>query len=232
LKKSGAGVKRAGEDERARQFKSVSGANWALGRALFPVLNTWATSENGVIVDYGCGESPFRDSFAFARKYLRMDLEPRGPGSLVVPRNSIPVRAESLDCVLMFQVLGDIVDLEGLLREVRRTLRPGGRVIVFETMAFPEHDMPHDYFRVMPAGLEWCARSAGFRRVEFRRLGGLFTRISQLWNPYLMGALRGMPLTRWLGVAGTVAMNLVAVALDRALPHPSLASDYLARLEK
>jgi SAM-dependent methyltransferase len=220
------------EGGRAEQFKKLAGANWALGRALLPVLRNWAVLEKGVIVDYGCGESPFRGLFAFARAYVRMDLEPKGPGSLVVDTHSFPVRGESLDCVLLFQVLGDIPDLGGFLREVFRALRPGGRVIVFETMAYPEHDLPHDYFRVMPAGLEWTARSVGFHGIEVVRLGGLFTRISQLWNPYVMGRLRGWGGTRWLGVTGTVAMNVLAVALDRALPHPFLAPDYLARLKK
>jgi len=218
--------------KRRLQYELITGSNWALGRALLPVLRPWAAAENGVVLDYGCGESPFRDLFSGARAYLRADLSPKGSGSIVVDGFRIPTRDESVDCILVAQVLGDVPDLRVLFGEFFRTLRSGGRVLVFETMAYPEHDLPHDYFRVMPAGLVWAARSVGFRRMEVKRLGGLFTRISQLWNPYVMGWLGGWRGTRWLGVAGTAAMNVAAVALDRALPHSSLAPDYLARLEK
>ncbi|HQR65799.1 MAG TPA: methyltransferase domain-containing protein [Thermoanaerobaculia bacterium] len=196
------------------------------------MLSRWSRSQSGVIVDYGCGESPFREWFPGARSYVRMDIEPRGRGSVVVGRSLLPARRESVDCVLLFQVLGDVEDPREFLGEIYRALRPGGHVLVFETMSYPEHDLPRDYFRVMPAGLEWVATSVGFRGLEVVRLGGLFTRISQLWNTFLMGRLRSWPLTAWIGVGGTVLMNLAAVALDKVLPHPALASDYLARLEK
>lgn len=217
---------------RRLDYERFSGGNWSLGQVLLPRLRDWAGTEDGVVLDYGCGDSPFRDLFGRARAYLRADLAPKGRESVVVDGVRIPARSESVDCVLVAQVLGDVPDLLALFREFYRVLRPGGHVLIFETMAYPEHDLPHDYFRVLPQGIAWSGERAGFAGFEVVRLGGLFTRFAQLWNPFVMGTLRKRWATRWLGVAGTMLMNVAAVYLDRALPHPILAPDYLARLRK
>lgn len=109
-------------------------------------------------------------------------------------------------------------------------LRTGGMVIVFESMCYPEHDAPHDYFRVMPEGLRAVGNVAGLQMRECMRLGGLFTRFASLWNTCLMGGLMRYRALQPVGVLGVAAANLVCYALDRIAPHPRLASDYLAVL--
>jgi len=219
-------------DDRRRSYTSLTGANWALGRFLLPQLGSWAKREEGLVLDFGCGDSPFRREFHRARGYVRADIAPKGPGSIVVDGVRIPIRDESIDCVLVAQVLGDVPDLVALLREFQRVLRPGGCVVIFETMAYPEHDLPHDYFRVLPHGVEWAGELVGLREAEIVRLGGFFTRVAGLLNPFVMGVLRAHWATRPLGVAGTVLINIAAVVLDGIFHHPSLAPDYLARMRK
>jgi SAM-dependent methyltransferase len=142
----------------------------------------------------------------------------------------IPLSNGSVDAVLLSQVLGDVADPGPFLVEVARVLRPSGRLLVFETMAYPEHDLPNDYYRLMPEGLRLLAQQAGLRCTELVRLGGLFARFAMLWNIYVMGRVAAVPGFTLLARAGIVAANVAALALDRAMPHPSLATDYAAVL--
>jgi SAM-dependent methyltransferase len=132
----------------------------------------------------------------------------------------------------MLQVLGDIPTPEKLFKEVYRVLKAAGCFIIFESMCYPEHDLPHDYYRVMPAGIEYLAEKSGFECREMVRLGGLFTRFSQLWNVCIMGRLMNFPIAGWLAYLGIAIANVFAYILDKIAPHPHMAADYIAKFVK
>ena len=58
----------------------------------------------------------------------------RGPwfGCVATPAEALPFRDECFDCVFCFATLRHILDLEGLLCEVKRVLKPGGMFLAFE----------------------------------------------------------------------------------------------------
>jgi SAM-dependent methyltransferase len=217
---------------RLLSFASVWGANWLTGRALFPVLKQWGRHETGIVLDVGCGESPFRQFFPHLQKYIRVDRVPVDEEVIVADINHLPFGDDSVDTVLLFQVLADSPEPGECLREIARVCKPGGNLIVFESMCFPEHDLPNDYFRLMPAGVEYLAQQSGFNLQKTIRLGGLFSRFALLWNNVIMAKLQKSPLLRWLGATGTLASNVCCYALDRLYPSSALASDYVARFTK
>lgn len=216
---------------RLRKFESVFGENWVVGRYLLPALGKVGRTQRGVVLDLACGESPFRKYFPNARQYVRVDRDPLDAEVIGGDMRCIPMPELSVDTVLLCQAITDVSDPANVLKEVRRTLRPGGKLIVFESMCYPEHDAPHDYFRLMPEGLRVIAESAGFQMLECIRLGGLFTRFASLWNSCLMGGVMRYRVLRPIGLFGVALANLVCYAMDRLAPHPRLASDYLAVLE-
>lgn len=218
--------------KRIDQFIKIYGSNWAIGTQLISILSKWGQEEKGIIVDYGCGDSPFRFCFPYAREYIRFDRIPRDDDVIVVDGKHIPCDNESVDCFLLFQVLGDIPDLVSFFAEVHRILRPGGSFLIFETVSYPEHDMPHDFYRIMPSGVIWLAEQTDFRCLELYRLGGFFARFAQLWNTYILGKLRSLPILGIVAFGGVVLTNVTARLLDRWMPHPSLCSDYVAKLVK
>ena len=215
---------------RLRKFDSVFGENWVVGRYLLPALERMGRSQSGVVLDLACGESPFRKYFPEARQYLRVDRDPLDAEVIRGDMGCVPLPDLSVDAVLLCQAITDVPDPAAVLKDVRRMLRMGGKVIVFESMCYPEHDAPHDYFRLMPEGLRAIAGAAGLHVQECNRLGGLFTRIASLWNSCLMGGLMRYRVLQPVGLLGVAAGNIVCYALDRMAPHPRLASDYLAVL--
>lgn len=221
-----------GDNPRLRKFVSLFGENWLIGRYLLPVLKARGKDEHGVVLDLACGASPFREFFPNAARYMRMDLVPADEGVIACDMRQIPLQSQSVDLVLVCQALPDVPHPGEVLSEIARVLRPGGTLIVFETMAYPEHDAPHDYYRLMPGGLEVLGADAGLRMRECIRLGGLFGRFASLWNNYIMGWLKQYRPLCMVGHAGIGVANLACYGLDRLVPRPSLASDYVALLVK
>ncbi len=220
------------DSARWRQFSRVWGSNWTTGKFLLPHLRLWAQGENGIVLDLGCGESPFSHLFHNASQYLRADLHPGSGRSLACRAESVPVAAGAVDLVLLLQMLGDLPWPDRVLAEAHRVLKPGGELIVFESTCYPEHDLPSDYLRIMPKGLEHFATEAGFECLEMIRLGGLFTRSAQLWNTCVMGRLRQWPVLGALAPPGVLCANVAAFLLDTVAPHPALAANYVARLRR
>jgi ubiquinone/menaquinone biosynthesis C-methylase UbiE len=84
---------------------------------------------------------------------------------------ALPYEDETFDAAYLVTVLGEIPDQAAALREIRRVLKPGGRVVVGELFGDPH--------MVTARALERRAPEAGLR-VE-RRLGGRlwhFTRLA------------------------------------------------------
>jgi SAM-dependent methyltransferase len=215
---------------RLEKFTSIFGENWVVGRYLLPELKRLGQEQRGVLLDLACGESPFRSYFPKVKAYTRVDRNPLDPEVITGNMLAIPVASQSVDVVLLFQAITDVPNPVAVLKEVRRVLRPGGQLLVCESMEYPEHDAPYDFYRLMPEGLRSLAADAGLHLRECIRLGGLFTRFATLWNSFIMGSLKRYAALRPLAHLGVACGNLLCYGLDLLAPHPRLASDYLAIL--
>jgi ubiquinone/menaquinone biosynthesis C-methylase UbiE len=96
---------------------------------------------------------------------------------------SLPVPDESFDAALAVQVIEYVADVEGALAELRRALRPGGRVLVWDidwdTVSVHAEDRErnervmrawdeHLAHRTVPRTLAGELRAAGFAEVDMR----------------------------------------------------------------
>jgi len=98
----------------------------------------------------------------------------RGLGNLVATRGdatALPYEDASVDAVVLTAVLGEIPDREAALAEVRRVLRPGGRLVVGELFGDPHFTTRAALERLgAGAGLSLVERSGGwlgyFARLE------------------------------------------------------------------
>jgi SAM-dependent methyltransferase len=216
-----------------KNFTSLSGDSWLQGRRLLPILRQHGAKVRGSVLDLGCGTSPLRPLFASATRYIRVDRYPVDGEVIVIDDpQRLPLADGSIEVVLVSRMLGDLPDVVGVLRELARVLEDGGRILVYEAITYPQHDLPHDYWRVLPEGLRWAARKAGLTMTELEPLGGYFTQLAMHWNVFIVGDLGGRPLTRPVARFARAVGNLAFGALDTALPRPALASDYFAALVK
>jgi ubiquinone/menaquinone biosynthesis C-methylase UbiE len=75
---------------------------------------------------------------------------------------SLPVRSNSIDIVLLLDVLEHLPDSNEALGEINRVLKPNGRLIMQVPFLYPLHDEPRDYVRFTRHGLKEAARKNGF----------------------------------------------------------------------
>jgi len=135
--------------------------------------------EDAVVLDAGAGEARFRSHFS-GRRYIALDSR-QGDVSwdysrlhLVADLLHLPLRDGSCDAVLSVVVLEHISDPFRAARELRRVLRPGGRLWLAAPMIWEIHQAPHDYFRFTRYGLERLLSTGGFAITRLVPIGGYF----------------------------------------------------------
>jgi sterol 24-C-methyltransferase len=131
----------------------------------------------GTVVDVGCGPALYRD--AFKVRYIGVDItdEPYSEGvprqpDLVATAQAIPLGDESADLVFTLSSLYQMGDADPVLKEFRRILRPGGRLLIFDYNRRMRQELARKYgpsFSI-PRWSQWRLRReirrAGYRRVR------------------------------------------------------------------
>jgi SAM-dependent methyltransferase len=134
------------------------------------------------VIDVGAGEAPYRELFGDQRYVTldRPDTPHSGSVDLHGDADSIPAEDGSFDAVLCTQVLEHVPEPLLALREFRRILRPGGRIIATVPFVWEEHEAPFDYYRYTRYGIEHLVRRAGFADVDVTPRTDCFTTTAQL----------------------------------------------------
>ncbi|MEZ5384377.1 MAG: class I SAM-dependent methyltransferase [Prosthecobacter sp.] len=127
------------------------------------------------VLDFGCGGSPYRGLFPNAQ-YYRADLSGSEGIDYEIKlgdvQEPLPVAGGSFDLVLSSQVLEHVTEPGEYLREARRVLRAGGRLLLTTHGVFEDHGCPYDFQRWTDAGLSRLVNRHGF---EIERMSKLTT---------------------------------------------------------
>lgn len=144
-------------------------------------------STSGAVLDYGCGDSPYRSLFP-GRPYSRADVA--GEKNLdftIAADETIAAPDGAFGTVLSTQVLEHVYLAPEYLAEAYRVLAPGGRLLLSTHGTFEEHGHPHDHRRWTLHALRLDLERAGFvveradkLTVGPRALGYLMH--SQIWR--------------------------------------------------
>jgi SAM-dependent methyltransferase len=120
----------------------------------------------------------------------------------------------SVDLALCTEVLEHVLEPGLLLSEVRRCLRPGGRLLMTVPFAARWHFVPYDYWRFTPSAITHLLREAGFVNAKIFGRG----------NPVTVAAQKMLAL---IAPLGSLRIPLVPIAAAAALVgHWSLKRDW------
>jgi SAM-dependent methyltransferase len=132
-----------------------------------------------IVLDAGAGEARHRRYFDRGL-YIALD---RGYGNAAWDYSGldirgdlgrIPLRNESVDCVLCMVVLEHTQNPKQVLHEFGRVLKKDGTLVMVVPFLWEEHQAPHDYFRFTRHGMRAIFEALPFQVDLIRPLGGFF----------------------------------------------------------
>lgn len=107
-------------------------------------------SHQDVILNYGSGSRP-----SYGREdFINLDIFAFDQVD-IVSDTSIPLKDDSVDFIISAAVLEHVRDSAESVKEMYRTLKPGGEILIFLPFMQPGHASPHDYTRWTEQGLRF-----------------------------------------------------------------------------
>jgi SAM-dependent methyltransferase len=136
-------------------------------------------SGGGIALDAGAGEGRHKKYFKCGR-YIALDIGHGDPEwdysrlDILGRLENIPLRRESVDCILCMVVLEHTQNPDQVLAEFARILKPGGSLFMVVPFLWEEHQRPHDYFRFTRYGILALLASKPLRVDLISPIGGFF----------------------------------------------------------
>jgi SAM-dependent methyltransferase len=193
---------------RAR-FKKLGWSDDSQSRAVFDFLmDARAQMPPGsVLVDLGAGQCRYKFFFQhcnyiavdFAKSETKWDFSKL---DIIADIHRLGFIADdSADFCLNTTTLEHLSEPLQFLREVRRILRPGGRLFLYVPFVMNEHQAPYDFYRYTSYGLRHLCDGSGLRVVSLKPSNGpLYT--AMVWVSQTLRQAKGRRLPSRLLLKG------------------------------
>jgi SAM-dependent methyltransferase len=210
-------------------------------RHLFKTIKSNADFLTGKLLDFGCGNKPYKAFFTNVSEYTGLDYINEGHChkdeniDVLYDGKEIPFPEEHFDSLLSTQVLEHVENLDFTLNEWYRVLKPNGRLLITVPFCGEEHELPHDYRRFTANGIEELLSDKGFRCLEIKKLGSSIEVINQLKISCLakLFSTKLTPLRIFLKLFVLTPITIWALFWSWLLPkHQTLYFDILVLAQK
>ncbi len=172
------------------------------------------------IIDIGCGDKPYKSLFEpFCKKYVGVDI--RKDADIIAPAEKIPVKNNSFDLALCFQVLEHCRDPQKAVSEIKRILKKGGYVLASTHGVWHYHPGPIDFYRWTDKGLVNLFKD--FKDLSVEPTLKSYSTVIQLINIELFSLSCRSLILKFPLLALIVFLNIIGKALiNRGLDHISI----------
>ena len=165
-------------------------------KGLYKVISKKSVVIKGKLLDFGCGDKPYKALFD-VDEYIGVDYF--GEGHLHNKKEEIdffyngvnlPFKDSFFDSVISIEVFEHIFNLESIIPEIRRVMKPQAKLLITCPFVWNEHELPADYARYTKYGLIHLLNKNGFKLISFEKKGNFIETLFQLiilyFNPYLL----------------------------------------------
>lgn len=198
-------------------------------RGLLEALARHSPALEGRLMDFGCGSKPYKILFS-VNEYIGVDFQGEGHSheneqiDVFYNGKTLPFPNEHFDSVFSSEVFEHIFNLEEILSEINRVLKPGGKILITCPFCICEHEVPNDFARYTSFGIQHLMNKHGFRILKYEKLGSYVETVMQLRITYIhqhiLPFFRKIPVVRsGLRLLVYSSFNLWALLKSRLLPY-------------
>jgi len=193
----------------------------------------------GITLDIGAGRQEIREQLPDDVTYVALDYYDTAVNWYETRPNIfgdgqyLPIADNSIDTVLLLDVLEHLPDPQQCIRDIQRVLKPGGCAIIQVPFLYPLHDVPLDFHRWTLFGLRKLAQKNGFSVLSEQVMGSpvetavllnnlAFSKIILQWlkhkNPLaLLGIM--LPIAIFIGNIYAWMMNQISPDCEGFMPQ-------------
>jgi SAM-dependent methyltransferase len=152
-------------------------------------IKQFAPELKGRLLDFGCGRKPYENLFS-VDEYIGIDLKTTGHEhknskvDVYYDGKSIPFDDNNFDSVFCSEVLEHVFNLDEVLPEIRRVMKPNGKILVTVPFCWNEHEVPFDFGRYSSFGIAHLFEKYGFKVTALKKSGTFARVIMQLYALY------------------------------------------------
>jgi SAM-dependent methyltransferase len=163
--------------------------NYFSRKGLLRSIRKEAPFLKGRLLDFGCGRKPWKSLFD-VEEYIGVDIEESGHNhhdsviDVYYDGHHIPFEDNSFDSVFSSETFEHLFNIDEILAELNRVLKPGGNMLVTIPFAWNEHEEPYDFARYTSFGISHILKKQGFEIVHLNKTTTYFETISQLFNSF------------------------------------------------
>ncbi len=200
---------------------------YILRKGLVKAIERNSNFVTGVVLDFGCGSKPYVALFKSAESYIGVDISSSGHDhsrSLIdvfYDGMNLPFPNSTFDTVVSFEVFEHVFNLEQVLSEISRVLKPDGHILITTPFCWGEHEQPHDFARYTSFGMKSILERSGFRVLSISKTNNSFLAMSQMLISYISN--HALPKGRVLGFFSQLVvvfpLSLLTVVLNKVLPQ-------------
>jgi SAM-dependent methyltransferase len=157
---------------------------------LYRKIEALAPAFSGKLLDFGCGSKPYQSLFVNVDEYIGLDYEGEGHShkneavDVFYDGKHIPFPDAYFDGVFSSEVFEHIFNLEEILPEISRVMKPGAQLLITCPFVWPEHEVPVDFARYTVFSLQELLRRAGLAVIRIDKSGDFTSAIFQMRMVY------------------------------------------------
>ncbi len=163
--------------------------------ALYLKIKEYTPCLSGKLLDFGCGSKPYKTLFTNITEYIGLDFQGEGHSheneniDVFYDGKVIPFENEYFDSIFSSEVFEHLFNIEEILPELNRVLKPNGKIFITCPFVWNEHEVPVDYARYTQYALKHLFESNGFRLLVQDKAGDYLSTVYQLRVQYLVDHL-------------------------------------------